>query len=65
MNALWRDAGAWIALGVSALFLVAGFVMHRVFVKILKNGAPEPIPPPAGPAQPPPAPRLNNPPEPP
>lgn len=35
---MWQDPGAWISLGVSALFVVAGFVMHRVFVKILKNG---------------------------
>ena len=39
---MWRDPGTWIALGVSALFLAAGFVMHRVFVKILKNGAQPP-----------------------
>lgn len=38
---MWRDPGAWIALGVSALFLVAAVVMHRVFVKILKNGSQE------------------------
>ena len=37
---MWQDPGTWIALGVSALFLVAGFVMHRVFVRILKNGSP-------------------------
>jgi len=40
---MWSDPGIWIALGVSALFVVAGFVMHRVFVKILKNG-PAPTP---------------------
>lgn len=37
-----RDAGTWIALGVSVLFIVAGLVMHRIFVKILKNGSIEP-----------------------
>ena len=42
MNALLRDEGAWIALGVSALFLIAGWVMHRVFVKILKSPSPKP-----------------------
>ena len=47
---MWHDPGTWIALGVSALFIVAGFVMHRVFVKILKNGSVEPSTPPAGPA---------------
>lgn len=37
---MWHDPGTWIALGVSALFVVAGFVLHHVFVKILKNGSP-------------------------
>jgi len=37
MSPLWQDPGTWIALGVSAMFLVAGFVMHRVFVRILKS----------------------------
>lgn len=37
---MWQDPGTWIALGVSALFVVAGFVMHRVFVRVLKT--PEP-----------------------
>jgi hypothetical protein len=45
---MWQDPGTWIALGVSLLFIVAGFVMHRVFVKILKNGSVEPSIPPAG-----------------
>ena len=36
---MWRDEGAWIALGVSALFVVVGVLMHRVFVRILKTGA--------------------------
>ncbi len=36
---MWDDPGTWIALGVSALFVVAGLVMHRVFVNILKNGS--------------------------
>ena len=57
---MWRDAGVWIALGVSLVFIVAGFAMHRVFVKILKNGSPKPSPSSAGQAQPPPA---TNPPE--
>ena len=34
---MWRDPGLWIALGISALFIVVGFAMHRVFVKILKQ----------------------------
>ncbi len=40
MAAIWQDEGTWIALGVSALFLTAAWVMHRVFVKVLKSGAP-------------------------
>ena len=57
---MWHDSGTWIALGVSALFVVAGFIMHRVFVKILKTGSPEPSPPIAGSGQMPP---VTNPPE--
>jgi hypothetical protein len=48
---VWHDPGTWIALGVSALFIVAGVVMHHVFVKILKNGSVEPSTLPAGQAQ--------------
>jgi hypothetical protein len=36
---MWRDEGAWIALGVSALFVLVGVVMHRFFLRILKTGA--------------------------
>ena len=39
---MWQDPGTWIALGVSALFVVAGFVMHRVFVRELKTPEPPP-----------------------
>ena len=35
-----QNEGAWIAIGVSLLFVVAGLVMHRVFVKVLKQPAP-------------------------
>lgn len=42
MSRLWQTDGAWIALGVSALFIVVGLVMHRVFINILKNGSQEP-----------------------
>ena len=38
----WLDnEGAWIALGVSALFIVAGVVMHRVIKKVLQSPQPE------------------------
>jgi len=39
---LLNTEGAWIAIGVSVLFVVAGLVLHRVFIRILKNGSPEP-----------------------
>ena len=38
---LLNSQEAWIAIGVSLLFIAAGLVMHRVFVKILKNGSQE------------------------
>ena len=40
--ALLNTDGAWIAIGVSVLFIVAGLVLHRVFVSILKKGSQEP-----------------------
>ncbi|GAB4111900.1 hypothetical protein [Tibeticola sp.] len=40
MASLWNDAGAWIAIGISVLFLVVAWVMHRVIVKVLKSPAP-------------------------
>jgi len=33
--------GAWIAIGVSVLFIVAGLMLHRVFVNVLKKGSQE------------------------
>ncbi len=32
-----QNEGAWIALGISALFIVAGVVMHRVIKKVLQT----------------------------
>ena len=40
--ALLNSLEAWIAIGISVLFIVVGLVMHRVFVNILKNGSHEP-----------------------
>ncbi len=37
MMKLLDTDGAWIAIGVSVLFIIAGVVMKRVFVNILKN----------------------------
>ena len=34
---LLNSVEAWIAIGVSVLFIAAGVVMHRVFVKVLKT----------------------------
>ncbi|MDI1244045.1 MAG: hypothetical protein PSV24_01420 [Rhodoferax sp.] len=39
---LLQTDGAWLAMGVSVLFIVAGLVLHRVFVNILKKGSQEP-----------------------
>ena len=40
MASLWRDPGAWIAIGISVLFLLVAWVMHRVIVKVLKAPPP-------------------------
>ena len=34
---MWNNWEAWLAVGVSAGFVVAAVVMHRVFMKILKG----------------------------
>jgi hypothetical protein len=39
-----QNEGAWIAIGVSLVFLVAAWVMHRVFLRILKNPVPTTLP---------------------
>lgn len=39
-SAIWQDTGTWIALGVSALFLVVAWAMHRVIMKVLKGTPP-------------------------
>ncbi|MCD6667031.1 hypothetical protein ACFQNJ_12605 [Hydrogenophaga bisanensis] len=36
-----QNEGAWIAIGVSVLFVVAGVVMHRVIKKVLQTPQPE------------------------
>ncbi len=41
MQLLHTD-GAWIAIGISVLFVVAGLVLHRVFIRILKKDSTEP-----------------------
>ncbi len=38
---LLNSPEAAIAIGISVLFIVAGLIMHRVFVRILKNGSQE------------------------
>jgi hypothetical protein len=38
---IWlQNEGAWIAIGVSLVFVVAGWVMHRVFVRVLQSPPP-------------------------
>ncbi len=37
--ALLHTDGAWIAIGVSLFFVVAGLVLHRVFINVLKKGS--------------------------
>jgi hypothetical protein len=32
-----QNEGAWIAIGISLVFVMAGWGMHRVFVRILKS----------------------------
>ena len=36
-----HNAGAWIAIGVSLLFIVVGVVMHRVIKKVLQTPPPQ------------------------
>ena len=43
-----QNEGAWIAIGVSLLFVMAAVVMHRVFLNILKQ-PPDETPSPAKP----------------
>jgi len=38
---MWSNPEAWIAVGVSVGFVIAGVVMHRVFVNVLKNESPK------------------------
>ena len=40
--ALLHTDGTWIASGVPEWFVVAGLVLHRVFVNVLKKGSQEP-----------------------
>lgn len=35
-----QNEGAWIAIGVSLIFIVAGVVMHRVIKKVLQASEP-------------------------
>ena len=36
-----QNEGAWIAIGISLLFIVAGVVMHRVIKKVLQSPPPQ------------------------
>jgi len=37
---MWHNAEAWLAIGVSVGFVIAGVVMHHAFVNVLKNEPP-------------------------
>jgi hypothetical protein len=39
-----QNEGAWIAIGISLVFVVVGWFMHRVFVRILKSPVPPSAP---------------------
>jgi hypothetical protein len=43
MPAWMQSEGAWIAIGGSMAFVVAGVVMHRVFCSILQQLALKPV----------------------
>ncbi|MDD2693150.1 MAG: hypothetical protein PHX69_15385 [Simplicispira sp.] len=47
---IWHDAGTWIVLGISLLFIVVGAVMHHTIMKVVRAPAPEAAPAPAAPA---------------
>ena len=49
---IWHDAGTWIVLGISLLFIVVGAVMHHTIMKVVRAPAPEAAPAPAAPAAP-------------
>ena len=34
---IWNDAGTWIVLGVSLLFIIVGVAMHQVIRKVLRK----------------------------
>ena len=38
---IWNDAGTWIVLGVSLLFIVVGIAMHYFIMKVVRASAPE------------------------
>ena len=44
---IWHDAGTWIVLGISLLFIVVGAVMHHTIMKVVRAPAPEAAPAPA------------------
>ncbi len=45
MMRLLNAEGAWLAIGVSVLFIVVGVAMKRVIVNVLKRPAPDAAPP--------------------
>lgn len=37
---IWHDPATWIVLGVSLLFLVVGFVMYYIIMKVVRGTPP-------------------------
>jgi hypothetical protein len=42
MWSLLNSEDGWLAIGVSALFVIAGLVMRQVFIRVLKQDAQAP-----------------------
>lgn len=34
---IWNDAGTWVVLGVSLIFIIVGVMMHRIIRKVLRT----------------------------
>jgi hypothetical protein len=41
---IWQDPGTWIVLGISLLFLLVGWAIHRTIIKVMRSPSTEPPP---------------------
>ena len=39
---IWQDPGTWIVLGISLLFLLVGWAIHRTIMKVVRSPSTEP-----------------------